>query len=418
MLIPLKKLVGRAFLVLLVALVAGCSNEAKRKRHFTRAEAYFAKGQYQRAEIEYLNVMRLGPLDPQVVARLGSLYFAQGRSAEAYPLLQKAKELRPEDLDVRFKLGSLLVAHRRHADARTEAEFILGKKKDSAEGVLLLVDSVNSMESAVAARLLLTDLIRGGADTWAVRVGLAQLAMRENRNAEAAKEIEAAARLDNRAPEVEIVRANLALANKDVASAERFFALAYSNAPARSPHKLPIVRWKVQAGDRTAAKQYLSQILHDAPDFVPALALRGQIALGEQDFREADRIADAVLAWNRQSYEIRLLKARSLVLQGQPAKALEHFEQLASIYPDSAEVKYETAVAHVQNGAVNEALKSLDEAIRLAPAYAEAVILRAEIQLRTGTGSRWPLALYAAVSPRGRRAGSFGSRLSDARSGQ
>src|ERR1051325_5027912 len=45
------------------------------------------------------------------------------------------------------------------------------------------------------------------------------------------------------------------------------------------------------------------------------------------------------------------------------------------------------AVVLVQSGAADEALKKLDEAIRLNPDYGEAVLLRAELKVRTGAAN-------------------------------
>ncbi len=373
--------------LLMAALLTGCSAEAKRKRHLARAESYFQKGEYQKAEIEYLNVMRLGPLEPLVVVRLGTIYDEQGRPADAFPLLKKAKELSPDNLDVRYRLGTVLISFRQPNEAREEALFILDKQPSDTRAPILLADAATTKEALISAHLTLSQLA-GGKDNWAIHTALAQLALREQKIPEAQREVEAAARLNPAAPEVNVLRATFATLAKDARQTEAFLYAAYTNAPTRSGHKLHLIRFKMQQQDLSGAKKLLSEILDRAPDYVPAWALRGQIALGEKDFKECDRITDSVLAWDRRSYELRLLKARSLVLRQQPAKALEAFQQLDSLFPDVAEVKYETAVAQVQLGSITDALKNLDDTLRLNPNYAEAAILRGELQLRTGAAEQ------------------------------
>src|SRR5688500_559976 len=94
---------------LLIAGLAGCTAEAKRKRHLERADSYYGKGEYQKAEIEYLGAARLSKqMDPKLVSRLGTIYHAQGRTFEAWQVLTKAKELNAEDLETRYLLGTVL----------------------------------------------------------------------------------------------------------------------------------------------------------------------------------------------------------------------------------------------------------------------------------------------------------------------
>jgi tetratricopeptide (TPR) repeat protein len=92
----------------LLALAAtGCSSKARKARHLARADRYFASGLYDQAEVEYKNVLQMGALDPQAVARLGCIYFDQDRRTRAAPFLLKARELQPDNLEARLKLGTL-----------------------------------------------------------------------------------------------------------------------------------------------------------------------------------------------------------------------------------------------------------------------------------------------------------------------
>ena len=59
-------------LVLLAALTAqGCSKSAKEARVLKRAQESFQDGQYDKARIDYLNVLRSNPANATAVLRLG-----------------------------------------------------------------------------------------------------------------------------------------------------------------------------------------------------------------------------------------------------------------------------------------------------------------------------------------------------------
>src|SRR5687767_14230582 len=91
---------------LLIALAGtSCSRESKKNRHLKRANGFFQAEQYEKAEIEYLNVLKLDPQHPVAGAQLGMICFEQGRLPAAYSLLRKAEQLQPDNLEVRLKLG-------------------------------------------------------------------------------------------------------------------------------------------------------------------------------------------------------------------------------------------------------------------------------------------------------------------------
>ena len=56
----LKRALGVLGLFLLTIAAVGCSADAKKSRALTRANDYFASGDYDKAKIEYLSVLKTG----------------------------------------------------------------------------------------------------------------------------------------------------------------------------------------------------------------------------------------------------------------------------------------------------------------------------------------------------------------------
>ena len=101
----LKGIPPRALAAMLVMVVAiGCSAEAKKSRLLDRANSYFESGEYDKAKIEYLNVLRADPRNAMAIGRLGTIWFEQGAPLNAAPFLLKARDLTPDDLEARTKL--------------------------------------------------------------------------------------------------------------------------------------------------------------------------------------------------------------------------------------------------------------------------------------------------------------------------
>src|SRR5262245_28709200 len=100
-----------AFSVPLITIVSfGCAKEQDNKeQHLSRASDYLAAEQYDKAEKEYRDVLRLAPGDPVALRKLGIIYFNQGQILQAYSLLKKSAELQPDDLEIQLKLGFIFL---------------------------------------------------------------------------------------------------------------------------------------------------------------------------------------------------------------------------------------------------------------------------------------------------------------------
>src|SRR5215831_14161668 len=89
---------GLIFGLCLAALTsAGCSKDEPTKEELlSHAEAAFAAGQYDKAEMDYRKVLSRAPEDLPALRQLGSIYVDQGQMMQAYPLLKKGAELQPD----------------------------------------------------------------------------------------------------------------------------------------------------------------------------------------------------------------------------------------------------------------------------------------------------------------------------------
>src|SRR5438105_4522547 len=116
-------------ILLLASLIAigatGCSQQAKKNRCLERANRYFQAQEYEKAQIEYMNAVRLDPHDPVAVTRLGLICFEQGRLSPAFTLLRKAEKLQPDNLEVRLKLGLTYFNLSGFKEARDESIYVV-----------------------------------------------------------------------------------------------------------------------------------------------------------------------------------------------------------------------------------------------------------------------------------------------------
>ena len=147
------------FAALASCLATGCTKEAKRARLLNRAESDFKSGAYDRAKIEYVNVLRLGGQDVTAITRLGQMWFEQGAPRKAGAFLVKARELSPNDLENRLRLARVYDIVGERAEARKEMLFVLQQSPSSGEALMLLAESAFTPEEIGVAEIT----INGGA---------------------------------------------------------------------------------------------------------------------------------------------------------------------------------------------------------------------------------------------------------------
>src|SRR3989442_11287627 len=370
---------------LLIAMAgASCSREAKKSRHLKRANGYFQAEQYEKAEIEYLNVLRLDAQNPVAGARLGMICFEQGRLPAAYSLLRKAEQSQPDDLDVRLKLGLTYFNLTGLKEARDEAIYILQKQPTNDEALLLLVEASATAKELDDTQQRLQNLASQVGNRAGFQLALGFLHLRRPDLATAESEIKQALSLDPKSSAAHQVLGNLYLLRNDSKQAEQAFKTASDLAPIRSARRLRYADFKIQTGDAEAAKRVLEEITQKAPDYVPAWARLATLAFDQKKYADCETVIKRVLAKDGVNYEMLLLSGHMRLAQGEAAKAITEFERMSKIYTRSPQVKYQLALAHLLNKDVAKATVSLNEATAMDPNYAEAPLLLAQINLRKG----------------------------------
>src|SRR5215813_191771 len=151
----------RLIFVLCLAGVAnaGCSRDQPTKEELlSRAEAAFAAGQWDKAEMDYRKVLSVAPEDPAALRQLGIIYVDQGQILQAYPLLKKLTDLQPDDPEIRLKLAQIYLAGRDYTQARDAASQVLEKQPGNGQALLLLADASRTPDDIADARKLIQGL--------------------------------------------------------------------------------------------------------------------------------------------------------------------------------------------------------------------------------------------------------------------
>src|SRR5438067_12835119 len=125
----------------IVILLSGCTAASRKARYAEKAEQFFKAGEYDKAKIEYLNVIKIDQRDANAYARIGAMWTEEGAPLRAGAFLIKALELAPNDTGSRLNLTRVYLGVGRTADARKEGMTILEKAPGNGDAFLALVDT-------------------------------------------------------------------------------------------------------------------------------------------------------------------------------------------------------------------------------------------------------------------------------------
>src|SRR5262249_52405342 len=118
-------------------------------------------------------------------------------------------------------------------------------------------------------------------DRAAIHVALAQLALRENKQSEAEKELQSALALDPKSVEAHQALGFLSWLRNDLKAAGEQFKAAADLSPPRSPMRLSYADFLFKTGRRPEAEKQLEEIASKFPEYLPPRVGLMKIACAE-----------------------------------------------------------------------------------------------------------------------------------------
>src|ERR1035441_1083151 len=185
----------RLLVMVLVALgAAGCTKEMRKNRYLARANSDYQSGHYDKAEVEYLKVLRVAPRNPVALARLGFIYYDQGRGLRALSALQLAAPLDPENTDLRLKLCLTRFSLGLFKEARDDAQKLLKKQPGQEEALTMLAETAFSRKDVQDTLQQIENLRQADKDRAGYHLARATLLLRQGQQTNVASELEKAQR--------------------------------------------------------------------------------------------------------------------------------------------------------------------------------------------------------------------------------
>jgi tetratricopeptide (TPR) repeat protein len=362
----------------------GCSPKAKLAKHLARADRYFDSGEYDNAEIEYLNVIQIERENFRAVSRLGTIYFDEGRYGRAVPCLYEGCKLATNNVDLRLKLGVAHLLGHNLTEARKHIEFVLDQRPEDPEAPLLLVKMATNPQNVEATRERLQKLPLPEGKRAPVEVALGMLALEQHDLKAAEVLFKQAQTNDPKFCAAYGALGALYSAQNDLKQADQALKTAAELAPDRSAWRLQYAQFKARTGDPAAGRELLEAMVKKTPDYLPAWIELADIAARQTNCAECESLIKKLLARDPVNYDSMLLSGRFRLLQGDAPKAVGEFDRMAKFYPKDPQVQYQLALAQLADHETGKAIVSLNHALMMNTNFVEAILVLADLRIRNG----------------------------------
>jgi tetratricopeptide (TPR) repeat protein len=382
---PLLRLVLTLVVALSLASASGCGGAQERKaKHMDKGETYLAAGNFDKARVEFRNVLQIDPKDPQALYRLGVIEEGAGKPSQAAKFYQAAIDLSPDSVGARAGLARLYLFSGAPERALEIIKPGLAKYPDDVK-LLALRAAVRNQQRDVSGAL--ADASRAVALAPANEDAVAVLAGIYRSQGDIAK---AQALLEQTiAANPGVIDSRLALAQLDaqngrLAEAEALLLKLIELKPSEAPHRLRLAQFYLESGQIDAAERCLRQAIKDLPSEYPLKVALIDFLSARRGRDKAEAELKAMIAATPADHDLKFALAKFY----QDGK---DFKQAQAIYqsiidreklgPIGLIARDRLAALRVETGDITGALTMTNEVLEKSPRDEFALLLRGSVAL-------------------------------------
>jgi tetratricopeptide (TPR) repeat protein len=367
---------------LVAATFSGCHLPGRKARVMEHADRYFKAGEYDKARIEYMNVLRLDRTNRTAIKQLGIIWFEEGAPLRAFPFLRATRDLDPSNFNNRTKLASAMLTLGEVEGARKEALAIVQQSPGEGQALLVLGDSSRSKEQIEETEQQLQQI--KPPESAELHLALANLALRKSDLSTTESELLRALTVEPKSAVAHMAMANFRFLQKDMDRAGQEFKIAAQLAPTRSMQRVKYAEFQAIRGAPNDGWATLKEITRQAPDYLPAWLLSARLSFNEKKYDEALSFLENIFSRDPENVDARTMEAQLRLAKGESKKAVAVLQALNKAYPNIPGIQYYLARAYRQDNDSAQAIAELKKAVANKPDYLEAILLLAELNLGAG----------------------------------
>ena len=342
----------------LAATFTGCTRDpnVKKQKYFESGEKYFAEGKYREAEIQYRNAIVVDSRFAQAHYQLGQTYLKLGDTARAFPELSRTVELAPDNYRARTDMANLLVTVRNPdgtpvpdtlKQARTQLDVLRDKQPNAPETHEAWANYYAAQNNISEATKEMQQAVAADPKRSESYLLLALLQLRADQPDQAEANFKKATEVDPKAMNAQLAMGGFYQSHNRLPEAEQQFKHAIGVDPKSPAPRAALARLLMQEGKKDETESFLRQTKKDLSDNPEGYRMLG----------------DFYATWSID-------------------KAATEYASLYNEHPKDIQVKKNYIQLLILKNQVDEAGKLDDEILKANAHDVDALVFKAQVQLR------------------------------------
>ncbi len=370
--------------VLAAALVACGGAEDRKARHQERGDALFAEGNYDKARIEYKNVLQIDPKDVKARVGLAQTLEKLEQWREAVGHYRAAVEADPQNLQARVQLGRLFLL----GNALDEADKLAGEALALSAGsadALALRGGVKMRRGDVDGAIADGDaaLKSDPANTHALSL-LASAYANKGDAGKATELLERAVASSPKNANLRMALAGVYIQKKEPDRAVKLFQDLVDQDPESLTHRIRLAALYTGLKRLDEGEKVLRDAIARKPSDVQARLALAEFLASQRGRDVAEAELKAQIEKDPAAYALRFALAKLHESAGQLEEAKKVYEELivrARLEPQGLEGRTKLARVLARQNDLDGAARRLEEVLKQNPKDEDALVLRGSLAM-------------------------------------
>ena len=365
----------------------GCGKDksVSEAEHLEKAKTYQSQGKYQAQVIEIKNLLQKNPNHPEANFLLGETYANLGFGVDAEKALRRAQELGIDPEKIKVPLGKSLLDQKEYKRVLNEIRPVIASSPTTVAGIKALY---------AQAHIGLKDFEKGcelfreakQTDNKYVPAywGIAQCSLGFGKPIEAAEELDAALKIDEKNADTWLLRGDIWRAQKQPLESEKAYSAGLAHKPEHLMLLLSRASVRVLNNNHPGAIADIEQADKQYKDHPLSLHFRGVMYFKDKKYAEAKNAFDRVLSVNPDYLPSILWSGMADYSLNNLEQASHAFSKYVSVVPTAPEVQAFLAITKARLGGKKEAAETLASLNKLDINDPQSLVMIGQAHLLTG----------------------------------
>ena len=378
------------FAMLLVASIAlsGCGGREERQaKHMEKGKAYLAQADYDKARIEFRNVLQIDPKNADAYYLSGLLEEKQNNGAKAFGNYSKVLELNPEHLDAKARLGKMYLLSNDTAKAEKMVGDILAKRPADPAAHTLKAALMARKGDAVGAVQEASQVIAADPSQFEAVSLLAALYAKQGDEAKAQAVLENGIKANPGNIPLRMDLAVVAMKHNDIAKAERQLIEIVAADPKRLEYRTNLAVFYTRTNQADKAEKALRDAIQIDPEDETRYLLLTEFLATRKGPEVAEKELLSVAQSRPKAYKLRFGLAKLYQAMNSPEKQRQIYLDIIDrdkTGPEGLKARNQLAEVEARAGKREAAEKLIAEVLKENPRDSQALLLRGKMSLVNG----------------------------------